>query len=247
MRRIYRTTLTAQLSRVMREDILSGALRPGQRLRVQALAKRYGVSQTPLREAFLRLSGEGLVSFDPRLGVSVVPVSDAEFRDLYETRLKLETEALTRSVQLADPAYLGTLQVRLGEFRTAVARQQDSAGDPAELAANAGEAHRAFSLSLFAGCGSVWYMRFIEQLYDHSERYRAIARIEAHRSDSTLKDHEAIYSAVASGDIAKALALHRSMWHETVSRIERLMHAEPAMFGGAADATTADEEEVPIA
>src|SRR5260221_8530480 len=78
----------------LRQAILRGELRPGQRLHASDLAERWDVSATPLREAFQRLAGEGLVELLPHRGARVGELAAHATPALYELRLLLEPLAL---------------------------------------------------------------------------------------------------------------------------------------------------------
>jgi DNA-binding GntR family transcriptional regulator len=82
--------------------ILSGGLDPGTRLREIPLAKHFGVSTTPLREALRRLDFEGLIDLHPRRGAVVVDLAPATVAQLYEIRAILETGAVRRAAQAKD-------------------------------------------------------------------------------------------------------------------------------------------------
>ena len=81
--RVTRATLATQLEHALRDEILSGELQPGTRLRAEEIAARYGVSPTPTREALQRLLADSLISLDPRAGIQVAQVSLEELRDVY--------------------------------------------------------------------------------------------------------------------------------------------------------------------
>jgi DNA-binding GntR family transcriptional regulator len=226
--RISRATLSSQLEVALREDILTGALRPGERLRTASVMARYGVSQTPLREALKGLTGEGLVRFDPRLGASVAPVSIQELHDLYDIRLLLESEGLARATARAEPGYLAELTAAIEQLRDAAADAEGAPGSGGVRLRNSawGEAHRRFDMALFAGCGSVWLLRFIHQLYDHSERYRTLVGTRSRSPQTVLENHERLYEAIVRGDVEGAVSEHNRHWSETVSKIEEILTAE---------------------
>jgi DNA-binding GntR family transcriptional regulator len=90
-------THTARVAAELRHAILEGVLRPGERLRAEALAERFGSSRTPIREAFHRLEAEGLVEVQPRRGAVVRAFSAADLLDLYEVRAVLEPYAAARA------------------------------------------------------------------------------------------------------------------------------------------------------
>ena len=94
--------LTVRAFEQLRADVIGGILRPGERLRVQALGKRYGTGATAIREALSRMVTDGLVLFEAQRGFLVTPISRAELRDLTQTRIDLETLAIVRTVERAD-------------------------------------------------------------------------------------------------------------------------------------------------
>jgi DNA-binding GntR family transcriptional regulator len=77
--------------------ILEGVLKPGERLRAEALAQRFGTSRTPIREALLQLEAQGLVEVEPNRGAVVKAFDAADLRDLYEVRALLEPAAAARA------------------------------------------------------------------------------------------------------------------------------------------------------
>jgi DNA-binding GntR family transcriptional regulator len=93
-------TLWEQVRDRLREDILAGRLDPGTELSEVALAREFGTSRGPLREALGRLAAEGLVTITPRRGAVVTQLSRQEFLDAYQVREALETLAIRLAVQL---------------------------------------------------------------------------------------------------------------------------------------------------
>lgn len=82
------------IARQLRGDIVSGRLAPGEPLRQDEIARSFGVSHIPVREAFLRLQAERLVEIRPRRGAIVAALSAAELEELNEMRAALECGAL---------------------------------------------------------------------------------------------------------------------------------------------------------
>src|SRR4051812_41671740 len=82
---------------LLEEAILEGELKPGERLRAEALAQRFGTSRTPIREALLQLEAQGLVEVEPNRGAVVKSFDAADLRDLYEVRALLEPAAAARA------------------------------------------------------------------------------------------------------------------------------------------------------
>src|SRR5271156_5337510 len=88
----------------LKHAIVSGELPPGERLVAADLARRWALSPTPLREAFQRLEGLGLVELSSQRGARVASTSLAEVEEIYELRLLLEPWALRQSLEHSDDA-----------------------------------------------------------------------------------------------------------------------------------------------
>ncbi|MGV9967840.1 GntR family transcriptional regulator [Streptomyces olivaceus] len=88
----------------IRREIIQGRLRPGQRLVELTLAKRFGVSQAPVREALRRLSQEGLAVSEPRRGTRIRQLTLREIEEIYHVRAELEAYAARRFTARSSPA-----------------------------------------------------------------------------------------------------------------------------------------------
>lgn len=93
----------------LRSDILSCALRPGSQLQEKQLCERYGVSKSPIRDAMLKLEELSLVEIMPRKGYRVRPISLADARELYDLRLMLERECITKAIEVGSDSTLAAL------------------------------------------------------------------------------------------------------------------------------------------
>lgn len=79
-----KTTLTEQIYQILYQDIIKQKLVCGQKLTLKELKNRFGISQTPIREALTRLTEQGLVNSYTNLGVSVIEFTDSDIRELYQ-------------------------------------------------------------------------------------------------------------------------------------------------------------------
>ena len=93
---ISRTTLSVQVTERLRDGILAGAYSQGEQLNEAELARRFGVSRGPLREAMQRLIQDGLLETRPHRGVFVPELTDEDLADIYFAREAIETAALRR-------------------------------------------------------------------------------------------------------------------------------------------------------
>lgn len=90
-------TMTSSVARLLRQAILDGALPGGSVIRQEEVARKFGVSRVPIREALLKLEGEGLVETQPRKGVVVTVLSTDDFEEILEMRFALESLAVERA------------------------------------------------------------------------------------------------------------------------------------------------------
>jgi DNA-binding GntR family transcriptional regulator len=217
-------TLANQAQDLLRRDILSGTLAPGERLRTKELQARYGLGLSPLRESLQRLSAEGMVVNDAQRGFAVAPVSVAELRDLTVARTALESTMLPMAMQLGGADWEGDIVAAFHRLsRTPLPN------DPAAMAdASLWELrHRSFHHALVAGCGSPWLLRLHGQLVDQSERYRKIRILHHLESQAQVRDvnaeHQAVMDAVLRRDAAQAVALMTQHLVATSDATARLM------------------------
>ena len=101
----------------VRDDIRSGRLLPGDRLRETEIAERMGVSRTPVREALKRLESDGLVSFGQPRGLTVTELSQSEILDLYAMREVLEGAAARFAAERASPLEVASLKQILEQHK----------------------------------------------------------------------------------------------------------------------------------
>ncbi|HEV3088943.1 MAG TPA: GntR family transcriptional regulator [Candidatus Elarobacter sp.] len=181
----------------LREAILTGRYRPGERLVQDELAEAFGVSRIPLREALRRLEGEGLVLISPNRGAIVRPLGPKDVVDLYDVRLALESLALRRAAEryadLREPTARRHADARRaiesGSLGALIHLDRDF---HAEMAAASDNAH------LIAALGGHWsqIMRVMH----------AFLKVGTY-TPAVWADHEAIADAVAHGDGDLAVGL----------------------------------------
>ena len=97
---IVATSLGEQIEQALKEEILGGKLAPGQRLSLDELAERWGVSSMPVRDAVRRLETSGFVKVAPRRGVFVAEFDQSRFKNILDIRIALECLAIELSSDL---------------------------------------------------------------------------------------------------------------------------------------------------
>lgn len=186
--------------RRLKGAILTGELGPGAKLVVETLAARWAVSPTPLREAFQRLGGSGLVELTSQRGARVAPFSLAEAADLYEIRLLLEPRAVAQSIRASDDGHRAEVLAAHQRLARAAAGRPC---DPVELA----EAHLAFHTALVARCPSAWLRRLVALLAEHAQRYQLLGARRHRRGSDPRREHATLCDAAVRGQGARAARL----------------------------------------
>jgi DNA-binding GntR family transcriptional regulator len=153
------TTVASRIAELLRDDIIGGQLSAGERINEVALAKRYGVSRIPLREALRIAEGQGLVEIRPFSGAFVSELSVEDAVDLWEMYETLETLAL----RLALPQ-LTNEELRLAER---IARNVEREPDPRRRFELAGELYAV----LYGGIGRPRLLSLLQTLAGGATRY----------------------------------------------------------------------------
>ena len=113
-------TARDRIARDLRSQILMGELRPGDKLDLDLLAKEYGVSRTPIREACLSLAHDKLVKMAPRSGVSIIGVSVVDLKDNFALMAMLAGRAASWAALRATPDDLAEVKACRDEVKAAV-------------------------------------------------------------------------------------------------------------------------------
>jgi DNA-binding GntR family transcriptional regulator len=183
----------ALIVRALRDEILDGRVRPGERIHQQAVAARFGTSRQPVREALRQLQNEGLVVVSPNAGARAARLDAAEFDEVYLLRERLEPFAVARSAPNLSPEQLA----RLAAEAEAMERYDELRGREAEWLAH----DRAFHLGSFAGSGSPRLLAIVESLWNVAEPYRrAYLGLHPEVVELTLVEHRLLLDALRRGD-----------------------------------------------
>ncbi|WP_306143271.1 GntR family transcriptional regulator [Roseibium sp. MMSF_3412] len=180
-----------QLIETLRNDIRSGALRPGDQLEEAALAERFGVSRTPVREAVRSLVDSGLLETRPRKGALVRTLTAKEIIDLFEVAAELEGMACRLAADRLTSQKADTMQDRLAECEEAA-----KANDPNAYA----RANLAFHDAIHQAAGNNRLIEQIEQLSGHINPYRALPYSMRGRLEKSTEEHTRILEAIIAND-----------------------------------------------
>jgi len=179
-----------QIFEQLRGDIMSCGLLPGEEVRESALAQKYGVSKSPIRDALQKLEWEGLVEIAPRQGHRVVPISISDARDILELREILEAAAVRKIVAEVKDDDLAALD----SFRTT---------DISDLKSFV-RYNRDFHTHIGTLSGNVRQSSAMRALMDNYERLCIVSlssrQRESEAMSSALAEHNAIIDALQARD-----------------------------------------------
>jgi len=148
----------------IRDLIVSGQLKPGDRLRQDELATTFGVSTMPIREALRQLQAEGLVTFQPRRGAAVASLSVSDYEEIYRIREALEILACGWAAEDFDRIPIDDLRTILEEIEKAEAHPED-VYPRLQLV-------REFFFTVFEASEKEHVLRILSSLWDLSQQYR---------------------------------------------------------------------------
>jgi DNA-binding GntR family transcriptional regulator len=181
-------TVSGLVAERLRAQIVAGELASGTKLRQVEIARRFGVSTTPVREALAALQREGLVRLHPQRGAVVFVPTVEDLREHYEIRAALEALAAACTAERFEERWASPLETWLDEMQTGP------------------KAMRYLELN----------QRFHTQLYEHSGRPRLVEMIAGLRDASSAYLH--IYRAAADFPVARLDTEHRRILAACLAR-----------------------------
>ena len=181
----------------LRQAIVAGEYRPGQRLPQEDIAEKIGVSVAPVREALRALEQEGQIDYQPRRGYFLTELNVSDLQEIYALRKVLEEIAVRNTLPALDDEAVERIASSAEECAEAAGR-----GDvAAELKAN-----RKFHFGMLEGPGQVHVMRLIRLLWDSTENYRAMYYNSPEERTLAVHAHDEILKAIRRRDADSLVA-----------------------------------------
>ncbi|WP_371547076.1 GntR family transcriptional regulator [Streptomyces sp. NBC_00554] len=216
--------LSEQVYAHLRDAIMRGGYAPGDALKPQDLAREQGVSLAVVREALVRVVGEGLADRLPNRGFAVPAFSDSRWQEIAEARRTVEPVVLRMSIERGDVDW--EARVRAAHHR--LSRTPAYAPEESEYYSDAwSEAHRVFHRTLLEGCGNPVLLETFDRMWTASELAR---RWSAHRNPDRdhVGEHRRLEEAALARDAdtaAEVLARHFTL---TAAELTGPTHHESA-------------------
>ena len=182
---IQRVSLVDNVTERLRSALLTGDIQPGERIRVTALEKRFGVSHIPIREALRRLETEGLIVTLPQRAAVAAGVALDDLAGIYDLRRIIEGHVARRAVEQMSDEALERIDAALAELEAAAAAHPDS---PLFW-----ERHRDFHWAVLEPGANAWVRRMVDQLWLAAERY--VRLFVSETLDRAMREHRELAAA----------------------------------------------------
>lgn len=203
--------------RTLRQAILRGELKPGERLMEIRLANQLGVSRTPIREAIRMLELDGLVIMVPRKGAQVAQITEKDLNDVLEVRLGLEELAVKLACERITEAELHSLHQASRSFEKLLETETD---DLQELA----QADVAFHDVIYQATNNERLIQLLNNLREQMYRYRIEYLKDVKSRRSLVEEHDALYERMKKRDLMGAQKMIREHIERQQESIMQTVH-----------------------
>ncbi len=208
-----RSSLSQQVSEHLFQLMITGVLKPGDKVNELALAKSLRVSRNPIREAIRKLEQKGILVTEPGRGAFVRKLNDRDINEIGELRLLIETTALRRSMKKVDQEVVDDLRRIIGDMERAA---QDG------LAERLVESDFEFHARIVSLAGNSRFERVFQDVFDEMRVVVALLDLQSDPVRKGARDHVPIFKAIEARDVrgaTRALEAHiRQSW-ERLSEI----------------------------
>ncbi|WP_419024495.1 GntR family transcriptional regulator [Emergencia sp.] len=188
-------SLTDEIADIIRDRILKGEYKIGEKIKENQIATELRVSRTPIREAFKQLENEGLIDYIPNRGCFAKGFTKQDIEDIYAVRKALEVLSVEWAVNRITPEEISNLQDQsdLMEFYT-------TRKDGRKVL----EINTDFHDIIYNATGSRFMAQVLRSYKEYIEQTRKVLFYEQEYLDEIFQEHKAILDAIKEGDAAKA-------------------------------------------
>lgn len=216
-----RATAASRIYSELRMELVSMQRRPGEAISEAEIALSYGVSRTPVREAILKLSDEGLLEIYPQSGIFVSRIPIAALPEAIIIRKALEETTARLAAEHATTSQILSLRSVLERQREANAARDSDAFHQADELFHA-------TIASVAGHPGIW--KFIQQVKVHVDRYRLLTLPQLGRMAKVIGEHEAVVTAIEAHDPERARQAMENHLESLLENISATQHINPGYF-----------------
>ncbi len=208
-----------QLHRILRERIVRNDLTSGRKISESEIAKTYSISRQPVREAFIKLSEEGLIAIRPQRSTIVRKINSAAVLEARFVREAVEADIVKLLAKQSDPAVVAELRTQID------AQQRVAKDDPNRFIQLDEQFHRTLAES--ANKVSAW--KFLEGLKSQMDRVRFLSFSQFPMA-KLIAQHKAVVDGIAAGNITRAEDSIRVHLNEILIDLPKIQKANPEFF-----------------
>ena len=199
---------------VLRQDIIDGKLKSGQKIIMSEVAKRFGLSDIPVREAIRRLESDGFVQFTPHIGAVVSKMDEKEVVEIYLIGIELEALATRLAVPYVTSDDINYLEKKNHEMEHAIKRNS-----PEQL----GTLNKDFHLRIYRAAPFPYLYKLISDLWEKVERTQSVFAYVPERAAASVGEHRQIIEALRSKDLVAAEKLIKEQKNRTMAALQQVI------------------------
>ena len=196
----------------LRQAILKGKLKPGQKIVMADLAKAFGLSETPVREAIRRLESDGYVHFTPHTGAIVTKIDEDELVEVYLIRIALEALATRLASPHITDKDIDFLNKKNHEIEVAIQQKKYE---------NIGGINKDFHLRIYKAAPFPRLYKMICDLWDTFERWPSVFAYVPQRAVASVEEHKNIIQALKMGDTDLADRLMKEQKERAMEALQK--------------------------
>jgi DNA-binding GntR family transcriptional regulator len=198
----------------LRQSIIKGKLKPGQKVVMAELAKAFGLSETPVREAIRRLESEGYIDFTPHMGAIVTKIDEGELVEIYLIRIALEALATRLAIPHITDKDIEFLNKKNHEMEMAIQQNRY------EILAGI---NKLFHLRIYKAAPFPRLYKMICDLWDTFERWPSVFSYVPERAAASVEEHKKIIQALRARDMDQADRLIKEQKERTMEALQKYM------------------------
>jgi DNA-binding GntR family transcriptional regulator len=210
-------TAASEIVDRIRADLDAGAWAPGETLRQEELAERYGASRMPVREALLQLHSEGLISMQPNRGAVVVQLAESDVIEIFDLRYQIEAYLLAHAIPRHNAKSLGRVEATQQELEVEDSRAGWLDGD------------KRFHARLYEPAAKPRAMAMATMLRAQVERYGLQLLSPDSRRPAWAREHGELIAAARRNDVAAGIKALESHLRQTQAEVLNRIGAKAAM------------------
>ena len=198
----------------LRKDMIEGRLKPGQKIIMSDVAKEFGLSDIPVREAIRRLESEGYVRFTPHVGAIVSELDEDKIIELYLIRVELESLATRLAVPYITSRDIDFLIKKNHAMELVVQR---------EKLEKLGALNKDFHLRIYQAAPYPILNQLIEDLWEKMERTQSVFTFVPDRAAASVEEHKKIIAALKAKDTALSERLVKDQKSRTMASLKKYL------------------------